>query len=334
MPVTTMPAEDMYSRGCELCARGAKMVFFITGLCHRRCWYCPLSEERSGRDLSFANDRPVEGPEDLLAEARLMGALGTSITGGEPLLVPDRVARSCALLKESFGEEHHIHLYTGTAPGRDLLRSLAGLVDELRLHPPQELWRDIASSPYARSLEEARDLGFTVGVEVPALKGLPCLAEILPLVDFLNINELEWGGINAEEMRRRRYVPADGLHNAVQGSRRWAKDLTHRKKVRWCSSRYKDAVQLRERLKRIAERTARPFDEVTGDGTVVYGVLEPDGPLPPGRLGLAGGSYEEREGRIELSWKDLRRQARRLPGKKYIIERYPNRGVVVEVTPL
>jgi pyruvate formate-lyase activating enzyme-like uncharacterized protein len=329
-----MQADKMYSRGCELCARGAKMVLFVTGLCHRRCWYCPLSEERSGRDLAYANDRPVEGPGDVLAEARLMDALGTSITGGEPFLVPDRVGRFCTVLKETFGEEHHIHLYTGMAPTAELLRPLAGLVDEIRLHPPQEDWKGILASPYARSIAAARELGFAVGIEVPALKGLPDLAEILPLVDFLNVNELEWGGINAEEMRKRGLVPVDGLHNAVQGSRRWAKDLPHRKKVHWCSSRYKDAVQLRERLKRIAGRTARPFDEVTGDGTVIYGVIEPEGIPAPGRLNLAGGSYEEREGRIELSWKALRNQAKRIPGKKYIVERYPNRGVVVEVIPL
>jgi uncharacterized protein len=322
-----------HSRGCELCARGAKMVLFVTGLCHRRCWYCPLSEERSGRDRAYANDRPVEGPEDILAEARLMDALGTSITGGEPLLVPDRVARFCTVLKEAFGGEHHVHLYTGMAPTREMLTPLAGLVDEIRLHPPQEDWKEILSSPYTRSIGVARDLGFAVGVEVPALKGLPDLADILPLVDFLNVNELEWGGINAGEMRRRGFAPVDGLQNAVQGSRRWAGDLTHREKVHWCSSRFKDAVQLRERLKRIAGRTARPFDEVTPDGTVVYGVVEPDGPLAPGRLGSAG-SYEECDGRIELSWKALRKQAKRLPGKKYIVERYPNRGVVVEVIPL
>jgi pyruvate formate-lyase activating enzyme-like uncharacterized protein len=310
------------------------MVLFVTGLCHRGCWYCPLSEERSGRDLVFANDRPVSRPEEILDEARMMGALGTSITGGEPFLVPERVVRFSSILKESFGRDHHIHLYTGMAPTREMLVPLAGLVDEIRLHPPQETWRGIAGSPYARSAEVARSLGFAVGIEVPALKGLPALADILPMVDFLNINELEWGGINADEMRRRGYTPADGLHNAVKGSRRWAGDLPHREKVRWCSSRSKDSVQLRERLKRIAARTARPFDEVTGDGTVLYGVLEPEEPLLPGCLGLSDGSYEEREGRLELSWRELRRQAKRVPGRKYIVERYPNRGVVVEVTPL
>jgi hypothetical protein len=310
------------------------MVLFVTGLCHRGCWYCPLSEERSGLDLTFANDRQVERPEDFLAEAGLMGALGTSITGGEPFLVPDRVVRFTTLLKESFGKDHHIHLYTGMAPTREMLLPLEGLVDEIRLHPPQEIWAGILASPYARSLETARSLGFAAGIEVPALPGLPALAEILPLADFLNVNELEWGGINADEMRRRGYTPADGLHNAVKGCRRWAKDLLHREKVHWCSSRYKDAVQLRERLKRIAARTARSFDEVTPDGTILYGVLEPEGASAPRRLGLPEGDFEVCDGRIELSWRALRRGGKRLRGRKYIVERYPNRGVVVEVTPL
>ena len=154
------------------------------------------------------------------------------------------------------------------------------------------------------------------------------------MVDFLNINELEWGGINADEMRSRGYTPSDGIHNAVKGSRRWAADLPHREKVRWCSSRSKDAVQLRERLKRIAARTARPFDEVTGDGTILYGVLEPEEASAPPHLGLREGDFEVCDGRIELSWRMLRKRAKRLQGRKYIVERYPNRGVVVEVTPL
>ena len=103
---------------------------------------------------------------------------------------------------------------------------------------------------------------------------------------------------------------------------------------------FKDSVQLRERLKRIAENTARPFDEITEDGTIVYGVLE----FPAGPAGqrvvqfcettLEPGSFEDCGDRIETAWWLLEKYADEFTGKKYVIERYPNNGMVVEMTPL
>jgi pyruvate formate-lyase activating enzyme-like uncharacterized protein len=45
--------------------------------------------------------------------------------------------------------------------------------------------------------------------------------------------------------------------------------------VHFCSSPYKDAIQLMQRFRRRASRTARPFEEQTEEGTLVYGVLAP-----------------------------------------------------------
>lgn len=324
----------MQSRGCELCHLGAKMVLFVTGLCNRNCWYCPISADRRGQDLIFANEREISTPEEAIREAEVMSALGSSITGGEPLLVLDRVILYSRALKDAFGREHHIHLYTGAAPGDAELHALRGVVDEIRLHPPPEEWGHIGQSSYLRSVIKAKELGFSAGFEIPSLKGVADLVSALPGLDFLNINELEWGEISAEEMRRRGLTPVDGIHNAVRGSAAWAKDLAGHPKVHFCPSRFKDSVQLRERLKRIARNTARPFDEITPDGTIRYGVIELRNGGAETCLPLKKGAYQVIGDHVEADWRIVRKYSRKLPGKKFIVERYPNRGIVVEVIPL
>jgi pyruvate formate-lyase activating enzyme-like uncharacterized protein len=315
------------------------MVLFVTGRCNRSCWYCPLSSERKGTDTVFANEHPVDIPAQIIEVAEKMSALGTGITGGEPLLVLDNVTDYCRLLKEHFGPEHQIPLYTAKAPTDEDLAQMQGLVDEIRLHPPHECWNEILKSDFLTSARHAKERGFDIGIEVPALPGLELLIPALPYLDVLYINELEWGERNAYNMRERGYELADQLHNAIEGAKGWAEELCRHEKVHWCSSAFKDSVQLRERLKRVAHNTARPFDEITDDGTIVYGVFEP----VSGSTDTVASFFAERfepdsfavfEGRVEMAWWLLEKHADELDGKKYVIERYPNGGMVVEMTPL
>ena len=324
----------MLAKGCKFCRKGAKLVLFITGRCEKGCFYCPLARERIGSDTIWANDREISSPEGAIAEARAMSALGTSITGGEPLLVVDRVVQYTRALKNAFGPEHHIHLYTGLVPDVGILSSLRASVDEIRLHPPMEEWPHILTSPYLEGIRSAKHLGFSAGFEVPALQGVEALEPALSFLDFLNLNELEWGEINADEMRRRGFHLVDGYHNAVKYSSRWAQPLRRHRKVHFCPSRFKDSVQLRERLKRIAWNTARTFDEVTEDGTIIYGVMELPSREGIDKMQLKKGRFQDFGDRLELSRKYLKKNADHLPGRKYIIERYPNGGIVVEMTPL
>jgi uncharacterized protein len=310
------------------------MVLFITGVCPRSCWYCPLSCERKGKDLTYANERIVSSPEEAIEVAHRMSALGTGVTGGEPLARLDRVVRFCKRLKQEFGPEHQIHLYTGIAPDRDTLTLLKGVVDEIRLHPPEEEWGELLSGDYAGSAKMAKEMGFDIGLEVPALPHVGILEPVLPILDFLNINELEWGETNADNMRERGYGLEDGLHNAVDGARGWASKISKEEKVHFCSSSFKDSVQLRKRLIRIAKNTARPFDHVTRDGTVIYGNLIPAGKDRDWVHHLSKGTYEDHGDHIELSWRAVRDNAELLNGESSIIERYPDHGMVVEVTPL
>ena len=86
------------------------MVLLITGRCSTGCFYCPLSLEKKGRDVLYANERKCTTDEEVLDEARMIGAEGTGITGGDPVQSIERTLHFIRLLKGEFGERHHIHL--------------------------------------------------------------------------------------------------------------------------------------------------------------------------------------------------------------------------------
>ncbi|MCD4800875.1 MAG: 4Fe-4S cluster-binding domain-containing protein, partial [Methanococcoides sp.] len=245
---------NFLTEGCRLCQQGAKMVLFITGTCDRGCFYCPLSEDRR-RDTIYANEKAVETDDDVLSEAYTMDALGTGITGGEPLLKKEKVIHYIELLKAEFGKEHHIHLYTSIAPSKETLGALASAgLDEIRFHPPQNMWHVLKGSAYEKAVKDAKDLDIEVGFELPSIKGVLELKDIInELGCFLNLNELEFSDNNAMELTERGFMLKNDISNAVEGSETFAREIAqYLPKMHFCSSRYKDAGQLRERLIRTA----------------------------------------------------------------------------------
>lgn len=337
------------SDGCKLCQQGAKMVLFVTGLCPKSCFYCPLSDERRGKDLVFANERHVKSDEDLLKEAELMDALGTGITGGEPLLKVDRVLYYIRLLKSSFGKRHHIHLYTSLAPDREILEKLAEAgLDEIRFHPPQAVWGELMHSPYAAALKNAKDLGMEAGIEIPSLKGAEKVAAFAEEMGiFLNLNELEFSDNNSKALLNNGFFLESDTSCAAAGSCVHAeKAFRACKRVHFCSSTYKDAVQLRKRFQRIAKNTAREFDEITEDGTLIYGVINGGNQALAEKIlreiEVPEELFEVKEGKIEVAWwvlEDLKEGLKEELGpsgtKFSIIERHPfEDGLLVELIPL
>ncbi|MCS7097370.1 MAG: radical SAM protein [Candidatus Methanomethyliaceae archaeon] len=268
-------------KGCEICLRGAKLVLFITGICHKNCYYCPLSEKKKGRDVIYANEVLIEKDLEILLEGRAIDAEGTGITGGDPLLRLRRTLRYIKMLKEFFGSEHHIHLYTnGIYASSEAIFNLkrAGL-DEIRFHIMDKI----------KGLEIAKEAGLNVGVEVPAIPGeeerLKKLAICLERMgmDFLNINQLEFAPMNFLQFKERGFE-LEG-NNVVKGSEelalkiiKWAEEEGLELKVHYCSSLKKDQLQYKMRMMRRRKNIIRPYEEALEDGLIGKFLVEVEEP--------------------------------------------------------
>ena len=344
-----------FSKGCKKCAKGAKMVLLVTGLCPRSCYYCPLSEEKYKKDVVYANEAKVRTDEEIVSEAKAMRALGTGITGGEPMQVPDRTLRLIKLLKREFGKNHHIHMYTTGEFDKRLVGKLsrAGL-DEIRFHPTVDDWaRD--EPPFLPVFKATLRTKMDVGIEIPAIPQME--RAIMDLarryfgmgMDFLNLNELEASETNWEEMRNRGFEPA-GDSYAIKGSKATALKVLrgHQRKgyrINFCTSGYKDAVQLRRRLLRRARNVGRPYQLITDDATFYYGVVEPGKTQHDEfrvilrqifkEYGVPRSLYRFQEQRLEVAAWVLEELLHEIPFKSYLIETYPSiDGLEVERMPL
>jgi pyruvate formate-lyase activating enzyme-like uncharacterized protein len=329
----------MHSEGCEQCAKGGKMVVFVYGYCDQRdCFYCPLGENRKNVTEVYANERLVERDQDVIDEARRMDALGASLTGGEPQEVMDRTTRYLSLLKGEFGDGFHTHLYTGITGGRENMRRLseAGL-DEIRFHPPLEMWGDLHGTEWEEVLSVAREEGLTPAFEIPGIRAEEEFLEFLDegAAEFCNVNEFEMSQGNYRRMQAEGYELRDGHMSAVDGSHEILETMGDHDRVYFCTSVFKDAAQHRNRLKRMAKNVRRPFDEVTDDGTLVYGKTWVD-PDQLDDLGVPPEFYTVKSNHVEVAWwllEEMITEGDLDEGE--VVEQYPTvDGTVVERTPL
>jgi hypothetical protein len=190
---------------------------------------------------------------------------------------------------------------------------------------------------------EARKAGIETGLEVPAIEGIDDLIQFSGKHDyFINLNELEFSDTNAEALKKRKYTLVNDISNAVEGSTTIAKKAI-RKQIRghFCSSRYKDTVQLRKRLIRTAENVRRPLDMVTDDGTIIFGIIHTDNTGKIRRI-LQDNEvpieyYDVKTRSIEIAAWVLEKIAGDIRDceRMEIVEKYPiKNGIIVESMPV
>ena len=326
-------APDMSDcEGCIQCQMGSKLVLFITGHCHWRCDYCPLSETRREIDFMYANERPCESFDDVIEEARDMRATGAGITGGDPLMAKERSIEGIKRLKEEFGPDFHIHLYTSIPFKKHWAREFADAgLDEIRFH-----FLDLKSDDYREIIQACSEAGILTGVELPCEPDkeedlFRIIEELRGFeVSFMNLNELEITVGNHDNMELRGFNLSTEITAGAEGSSELAQSLRDRVlaasigapdpidgeirehygfHLKYGTSVYKDAGQMRRRFLRRGEATISPHETLSDDATLIFGALYTDDDLqeswiseiseftgPPSRFML----YDREKGRIEI----------------------------------
>ncbi len=326
--------------GCVQCARGGKLVLLVTGKCVYGCYYCPLSFKKKGRAVVYADEMRIRKDEDIIEEAEAINATGTGVTGGDPLIQPKETARLIRLLKDNFGERHHIHLYTRSTDLRTIEKVASAGLDEIRFHPPMSTWKNLGESEYAGAIVASRGRGMVAGFEIPAIPS--CEKDIRTFLSeaydigasFVNLNELEFTESNWRALRKRGFDVKDDVSASVKGSQNMALRLlrgaptglpTH-----YCSSSFKDGIQLRRRIMRRARNVLRPLDVLTKDGTLIIGIIETRDPVKlvaelRKQFDIPKKYIEPNQGmgRVEIASWILEEIAPDLEKKAFIIEEYP-----------
>jgi pyruvate formate-lyase activating enzyme-like uncharacterized protein len=279
-------------KGCSFCGTGEKMVLLITGKCMKHCFYCPLSIKKRGKSVIYANELKVKSLDQIIGEAKAISAKGTGVTGGDPMFVPELTLEAIQLLKDSFGDKHHIHLYTSGGFDKKYIAALASVgLDELRLHPPMATWgRD--NIQLEKIIQLALKHNISVGAELPMLPNRnDLMLRFVRYLDrcgaeFLNLNELEFSESNWQKLNKYGYKQKDSISSSVFGSERDALIIINELAklddlnlgVHYCSASFKDRQQLTNRLKRRAKNVIRPFELLTDDGTFLLGIVEAKAP--------------------------------------------------------
>lgn len=262
------------SPGCRICTAGGWSCLFISGKCNCNCFYCPTAQDEVGEPTT--NSVEFVHPADYVAYLERFGFTGASISGGEPLLTPERSLAFVRAIKDRFGSAMHVWLYTnGTLATIDILTQLrdAGL-DEIRI--------DIGATDYnLNALQRAVGLIPTITVEIPAIpeekermKGL--LGELRDTgVQHLNLHQLRLTPFNFDKLQARNYRYIHGEKVTVLDSELTALEiLLHSIResidlpINYCTFPYKNRFQARASRQRNASFLLKGFEALTENGFI------------------------------------------------------------------
>ena len=197
--------------GCVGCLDGEGSNLYVTGKCTRDFVFCFNTKPRT--DETVVHGIKIAEPEEAAAIVERFGLTSIGISGGEPLLYPERVVRILRSLR-SLKRPLRIDLYTnGDLASDERLEELksAGL-DSLRFNG---VAREFDLEPVFRALRVFPE----TTVEIPVVpKRMDELKEMVLALDrggvpFLNIHELFACRENDARVAGRGYAGKEGAQS-------------------------------------------------------------------------------------------------------------------------
>jgi len=265
------------SRGCLICGQGYWSCMYINSLCTANCFYCPQNRKiKKERFPRIENKIVFANPEDYAAYLKKFGFKGASFSGGEPLLVFEKLVTYIKEVNKKLGDDFYIWVYTnGDLVTKDKLKALkeAGL-DEIRF--------DISARDYKlHGVELAVPIIDTVTVEIPCIPEdyeilKKCLIQMQNIgVKHLNIHQLLTTKYNYKNFTNRDYtflhhplIPILESEMTALKLMRHALDNRIKLPINYCSCAYKVRLQDKGRRQRWAPFIKKDFEDFTELGYI------------------------------------------------------------------
>jgi pyruvate formate-lyase activating enzyme-like uncharacterized protein len=258
------------SPGCSICGEGHWSCLFINRLCTKNCFYCP--QDRKIKKESRPQEEIVfDEPKDYVNYLKTFGLKGVGISGGEALLVFDKLLDYIQKIKEEFGKKIYLWVYTnGDLINEEKIRRMqqSGL-DEIRFN--------ISAGAYDLGPAKlATDLIDNVTVEIPSIpEDYETVKKSLSEMQKIGIGHLNLHQLFATKYNYKNYIDRNYtfLHHSsfpifeseitALKLLRYALDKNIDLPINYCSATYKDRFQYMGIRARKALLMKKDFEELT-----------------------------------------------------------------------
>lgn len=266
------------SPGCSICCEGLWSCCYINGLCTANCFFCPQDRTRQVERSPNAEGITFTNPDDYIAFLQKFRFKGVGFSGGEPLMVLDRLLLFIETIKKKMGQSVHVWIYTNGHLADDMS------LKKLRLAGLDEIRFNISANDYdLKPVAKACDLFPTVSIEIPAIpedksevqKRLTHMMKVG--VKHLHLHQLNVTIHNYQNLIHRGYTIIPSLNNdpvvfeselAAIEILKYASDERLDLPVHYCSRIYKTRYQSMAKRRRSAIPIKTGYEDISDAGYI------------------------------------------------------------------